>query len=253
MPEQLLDFTGKVVLITGARSGIGQATAVAFAKQGARVVIAGRSNADKTMEMIKAVKGEAIFVRTDVSRSAEVQALIEATLKKFDRIDVAFNNSGLLPVSATVADMPEDEFDKIISVDLKGVFLCMKYEIQQMLKQGGGAIVNCSSVAGLIADPNMCAYVAAKHGVAGLTKAAGIEYATQNIRVNAICPGLTDTEMTSGWLSDPKMRDIVKSFNAMGRAASSEEIAGLVLFLASPLASFMTGGVYAIDAGQTAH
>lgn len=253
MPEQLLDFTNKVVLITGARSGIGQATAIAFAKQGAKLVIAGRSNADKTMACIKDLNGEAVFVKTDVSKATEVKNLVDCTLQKFGRLDVAFNNSGLLPVTADIVDMPEDEFDKIISVDLKGVFLCMKYEIPAMLRTGGGSIINCSSVAGLIADPGMSAYVAAKHGVVGLTKAAGIEYAQRNVRINAVCPGLTETEMTAGWLEDPKMREIVKSFNAMQRIAKPDEIAGLVLFLASPLASFITAAAYPIEAGQTAH
>ncbi|HWR07480.1 SDR family oxidoreductase [Sporomusa sp.] len=253
MSQQLLDFTGQVVLITGGRSGIGQATAVAFARQGAKVVIAGRSNADETLARIRAVDAEAIFVQGDVSVAADVQRFVNTTVEKYGRLDVAFNNSGLLPVTANLVDQSEEDFDKIMNVDLKGLFLCMKYEIPEMLKQGGGAIINCGSVASLIADRGMSPYVAAKHGVAGLTKAAGIEYAKDNIRINAIAPGLTGTEMTSGWLADPTMRELVKTFNAANRIASPEEIAGIVLFLASPLASFMAGAVYPVDAGQTAH
>ncbi|WP_094605033.1 A-factor type gamma-butyrolactone 1'-reductase (1S-forming) [Sporomusa silvacetica DSM 10669] len=253
MSQQLLDFTGKVVLITGGRSGIGQATAVAFARQGAKVVIAGRSNADETLARIKDAGGEAIFVQGDVSIAADVQRFVNTTVEKYGRLDVAFNNSGLLPVTADLVDQTEEDYDKIMNVDLKGLFLCLKYEIAEMLKQGGGAIINCGSVASLIADPGMSPYVAAKHGVAGFTKAAGIEYAKKNIRVNAIAPGLTGTEMTSGWLSDPAMCELVKTFNAANRIASPEEMAGVVLFLASPLASFITGAIYPVDAGQTAH
>jgi NAD(P)-dependent dehydrogenase (short-subunit alcohol dehydrogenase family) len=251
--EQLLDFTGKVVLVTGGGSGIGQATAVAFARQGAKVVIAGRSNADETLRRIKEAGGEAIFVRTDVSISADVQAVIKATIDKFGRLDVAFNNAGLLPVTAPLVDQTEDDFDKIISVDLKGVFLCMKYEIPEMLKVGGGSIINCGSIVSLVADPGMAPYVAAKHGVSGITKGAALEYATQGIRINAIAPAFTETGMTQGWLADPQMRELVKSFNAANRIASSDEIAGIVLFLASPMASFVTGATYAVDGGQSAH
>lgn len=253
MTEQLLDFTGKVVLVTGGGSGIGQATAVAFARQGAKVVIAGRSNADETLRRIKEAGGEAIFVRTDVSISADVQAVIKATIDKFGRLDVAFNNAGLLPVTAPLVDQTEDDFDKIISVDLKGVFLCMKYEIPEMLKVGGGSIINCGSIVSLVADPGMAPYVAAKHGVSGITKGAALEYATQGIRINAIAPAFTETGMTQGWLADPQMRELVKSFNAANRIASSDEIAGIVLFLASPMASFVTGATYAVDGGQSAH
>ena len=253
MTEQLLDFTGKVVLVTGGGSGIGQATAVAFARQGAKVVIAGRSNADETLRRIKEVGGEAIFVRTDVSISADVQAVIKATIDTFGRLDVAFNNAGLLPVTAPLVDQTEEDFDKIISVDLKGVFLCMKYEIPEMLKVGGGSIINCGSIVSLVADPGMAPYVAAKHGVSGITKGAALEYATQGIRINAIAPAFTETGMTQGWLADPQMRELVKSFNAANRIASSDEIAGIVLFLASPMASFVTGATYAVDGGQSAH
>ncbi len=253
MPRQLLDFTGKVVVITGGKSGIGRAAAIAFARQGAQVVIAGRSNANETLRVIKDDEGEAIFVPTDVSVAADVQNLIKITLDTYGRLDIAFNNSGLLPVTANLVDQTEADFDKIMSVDLKGLFLCMKYQIPEMLKAGCGSIINCGSVVSLVADPGMSPYVAAKHGVAGLTKAAALEYAQSNIRINAICPGFTATEMTKGWMENPQMRELIKSFNATNRIATPDEIAGIVLFLASPMASFMTGAVIPVDGAQTAH
>lgn len=253
MVKQLLDFTGQVVLITGGRSGIGQATAVAFAEQGAKVVIAGRSHSDETLAKIKAVGGEGIFIKTDVSIASDVKNLVDTIVAKYGRLDVAFNNSGLLPVTTDLVNQTEEDFQKIIDVDLKGVFLCMKYQIEQMLKQGGGAIINCGSVVSVAADPGMAPYVAAKHGVAGLTRAAGIEYIKNNIRINLLAPGFTATEMTAGWLADPEFCEMVKGFNFAHRWAEPEEMAGMVLFLASPMASFMAGSIVTIDAGQTAH
>jgi NAD(P)-dependent dehydrogenase (short-subunit alcohol dehydrogenase family) len=253
MPEQLLDFTGKVAIVTGGGTGIGQAAAVAFARQGAKVVIAGRSNADETLRRIKAAGGVAVFVRADVSKAEDAQRIVRTAVDTYGRLDIAFNNAGLLPVTANLIDQTEADFDKIIAVDLKGVFLGMKYQIPEMLKVGGGSIINCGSVVSLVADPGMCPYVAAKHGVAGLSKGAALEYAKSNVRINVISPAFTETGMTQGWLADPKMRELVKSFNAANRIASSEEIAGIVLFLASPMASFMTGAVIPVDGGQTAH
>jgi NAD(P)-dependent dehydrogenase (short-subunit alcohol dehydrogenase family) len=253
MPEQLLDFTGKVAIVTGGGTGIGQATALAFARQGAKVVIAGRSNADETLSRIKATGGVAIFVKADVSKAEDVQRIVKTAVDTYGRLDIAFNNAGLLPVTANLIDQTEADFDKIIAVDLKGVFLGMKYQIPEMLKAGGGSIINCGSVVSLVADPGMSPYVAAKHGVAGLSKGAALEYAKSNIQINVICPAFTETGMTQGWLADPQMRELVKSFNAANRIASSEEIAGIVLFLASPMASFITGAVIPVDGGQTAH
>lgn len=253
MSDQLLDFKGKVVVITGGRSGIGKATAIAFARQNAKVVIAGRSNADETMNCIEKIGGEAVFVQADVSRAADVQRLIKATMDTYGRIDVAFNNAGLKPPTANMVDQTEEDFDHIIAVDLKGVFLCMKYEIAEMLKLGGGSIINCGSVVSLVADPGMSPYVAAKHGVAGLTKAAALEYAKSNIRINTVCPAFTETGMTQEWMADAQMCEQVKSFNAANRIAAPEEISGIVLFLASEMASFITGGIFPVDGAQTAH
>ncbi|MDR3670213.1 MAG: glucose 1-dehydrogenase [Holophaga sp.] len=253
MPEQLLDFTGKVAIVTGGGTGIGQAAAVAFARQGAKVVIAGRSNADETLRRIKAAGGVAVFVQADVSKAEDARRIVKTAVDTYGRLDIAFNNAGLLPVTANLIDQTEADFDKIIAVDLKGVFLGMKYQIPEMLKVGGGSIINCGSVVSLVADPGMSPYVAAKHGVAGLSKGAALEYAKSNVRINVISPAFTETGMTQGWLADPKMRELVKSFNAANRIASSDEIAGIVLFLASPMASFMTGAVIPVDGGQTAH
>jgi len=247
------DFTGKVALVTGGRSGMGQAVAVAFARNGAKVVINGRRPADDTLARIKELGGEATFVRGDVGVPEEVEAVVRTTVETYGRLDIAFNNAGVVPATAPLVDQSVEEFDRVVGADLRGVFLCMKYEIPEMLKVGGGSIINNGSVVSLVADPGMAPYVAAKHGVAGLTKAAALEYAQQNVRVNAIAPAFVATEMTKFWLDDPEMAELVKSFNAQGRVATPDEITGLVMLLASPMGSFMTGGVYPLDGGQTAH
>jgi NAD(P)-dependent dehydrogenase (short-subunit alcohol dehydrogenase family) len=254
MADQLLDFTEKVVLVTGGSTGIGRATSLAFARQGATVVIGDvDERSAETIGLIEAAGGTGLFVRTDVSVAAQVGALVNTAVESFGGLHVAFNNAGVLPTTAPLAEMDEVEWDKVIAVDLKGVFLSLKYEIAYMLTAGGGAIVNTASVAGVIADPGMAPYVAAKHGVVGLTRAAAVDYAKHGIRVNALAPGLVETPMTKRWLEDPAMREAVLAGSQMGRAAQPEEIAGMVLFLASPLAAFATGGVYVVDAGQTAH
>jgi NAD(P)-dependent dehydrogenase (short-subunit alcohol dehydrogenase family) len=254
MNQQLLDYTGKVVLVTGGSTGIGRATAIAFARQGARVAIGSPSDTgQQTVDAIRAFGGEALFVATDVSNAASVAALVQATIDTFGALDCAFNNAGILPPTAALADIDVHDFDRVIGVDLKGVFLSMKYEIQAMLRLGGGAIVNTASVAGVIADPGMAAYVAAKHGVIGLTRAAALDYATQGIRVNAVAPGIVRTPMIERWLQDPAFATQLLAGSPMHRAADPEEIAGTVLFLCSSMASFTTGQVYLADGGQTAH
>lgn len=248
------EFEGKVVLITGAASGIGEATALKFAERGAKIAI-GDINADseKVVQNIKNSGGEAVFFKTNVSDAAQVKALVEQTVDYFGKIDCAFNNAGILPKIASFIETTEEDFDKTIAVDLKGVFLCLKYELEYMVKAGAGSIVNTASVAGLIADPDMSPYVAAKHGVVGLTKAAGIEYADKGIRVNAVAPGVTATPLAKAKLEDPVIREEMIGNVPADRAATPDEIAETVLYLSSDKASFVMAQSYVVDGGQIAH
>ncbi|MEY2158328.1 MULTISPECIES: SDR family NAD(P)-dependent oxidoreductase [unclassified Rhodanobacter] len=254
MKRLKLDFDGRAVLITGAATGIGRATALAFAAAGAAVLIGDvDARAEHTVRDIIAGGGKAVFQKTDVSDSAQVEALVARAVAEFGSLDMAFNNAGLLPPTAPLAEQTEADWARIMSVDVTGVFLCLKHELAQMNKAGRGVIVNTASVAGLRADPGMAPYVAAKHAVVGLTKAAAIDYATAGIRINAIAPGLVRTPMTERWLNDPEMREKVLADSPIRRAAEPDDIAGLVLFLASDLASVITGAVYPIDGARTAH
>lgn len=254
MTDQPLDFTDKVALITGGATGIGRAAAQAFARQGATVVIGDVDDrAADTVSLIQQSGGTAQFVPTDVTVAADVERLVQTAVDTHGRVHVAFNNAGILPPTGPLLEQSQADWDRTIAVDLTGVFLALKYEIAHMVDAGGGAIVNTASIAGVIADPGMAPYVAAKHGVVGLTKAAALDYAQANIRVNALAPGLVATGMTKGWLEDPEMRDVVIAGSQLGRPAEPEEIVGMVLYLASDLASFATGGVYVVDGGQTAH
>lgn len=253
MNRNPFDFAGKVALVTGGSRGIGRATARLFAQNGAKVVIADLDpTGAETASEINEEGGEAIFVQTDVREADEVEALIAAAVKTFDGLHCAFNNAGILPATAPLADLEDDAFNDVLAVDLKGVFFCMKHEIRQMLRNGGGAIVNNASIAGMIADPGISAYVAAKHGVIGLSKAAAIEYANQGIRVNAVAPGLVETSMTKAWFDDPGIRSYFLANSPIGRIGQPEEIAGMVLFLCSDLASFAAGQTFVLDGGYTA-
>jgi NAD(P)-dependent dehydrogenase (short-subunit alcohol dehydrogenase family) len=247
------DFTNKVALVTGGASGIGRATSLFFAQHGAKVVVADiNPSGMETVEAIKRENGEAVFVETDVRDSRQVQNLVAIAIKTFGGLHCAFNNAGVLPPMVPLADIEESTFDHTFAVDVKGVFLAMKYEIQEMLQTGGGAIVNNASIAGLIAERGISAYVAAKHAVIGLSKAAAIEYAAQGIRINALAPGLVETPMTKHWFDDPQMRAFFLANSPIGRFAQPEEIAAMVLFLCSDLGSFAVGQTFAIDGGYTA-
>ena len=248
-------FDGKVALVTGGSTGIGRATALTFAREGAKVVVSdvNAEGGEETVSMIKDSGGEAIFVHTDVSRTAHVEALIRKTVETYGRLDAAHNNAGIEGVRVPTAEFPEDEWDRVIATNLKGVWLCMKYEILQMLEQGGGAIVNTSSVAGLIGMKGSTAYGAAKHGVVGLTKVAAIEYATQGIRVNAVCPGAVASPMTDRLMGrEPGRREMYMSMQPVGRFGTPEEIAETVVWLCSDAASFVTGHAMPVDGGYIA-
>ena len=248
------NFSGKVALVTGGSRGIGRATAMQFAQSGAKVVIGDVDAAgDETVEAIKRDGGEATFVRTDVSVESDVKNLIATAVNTYGGLNCAFNNAGVLPPTVALVEMEESTFDRTLAVDLKGVFLCMKHEITHMLQSGGGAIVNTASIAGLIAEPGISAYIAAKHGVIGLSKAAAVEYASKGIRINALAPGLVDTAMTKAWFDDPNMSAYFTANTPIGRVSQPAEIAGMVLFLCSDLASFAVGQTFVIDGGYTTH
>lgn len=246
-------LSGKVALITGAASGIGRAAAGVFVGHGAQVVLADVNAAGEDVaKEVRAAGGEAIFVRADVSRAQDVEALVAATVERYGRLDCAFNNAGIDGVLGCTADCTEENWDRVVAVNLKGVFLCMKHEIAQMLKQGGGAIVNTASVAGLVGVGQLPAYVASKHGVVGLSRAAAIEYAKQGIRVNALCPGAVRTPMIEDAIRQGVPEDTLDAMQPIGRIGAPAELAEAAAWMCSDKASFMTGHAMAVDGGLTA-
>ena len=254
MPDQNSDLARKVAFVTGAASGIGRITAVAFAQRGASVAVADidQQRNHETARMITDLGGEAIAVRCDVTRGEDVQAALHHTVEAFGRLDYAFNNAGAEQQPKPTAEITEEEWDRIITINLRSVFLCLKYEIPLLLQHGGGAIVNTSSGAGVKVFGRGAAYAAAKHGVIGLTKDAALDYAGSNIRINAICPGIINTEMMDRFTEGTdEGRDRVIAQEPIGRMGRPEEIAAAVVWLCSDAASFVTGHALVADGGQT--
>lgn len=247
--------TGKVALVTGASSGIGRATALAFAREGADVVVADvlEEAGRQTAQLVEAEGVRALFVVCDVARDHDVRSMIGRAVETFGRIDCAFNNAGIEGEQAPTADCTEENWDRVVAVNLKGVWLCMKYEIPEMLKQGGGAIVNCSSIAGLVGFTGIPAYVASKHAVVGLTRTAALELAKSNIRVNAVCPGVIQTPMIERFThGEAQIQQQLIAGEPVGRAGRPEEVADVVLWLCSGASSFVTGQPIAVDGGWVA-
>ena len=248
------NFTGQVALVTGAGSGMGLATAQAFAEAGAAVVLSDINQAAVTaaVDALTASGHQAIAVACDVADESHVAAMIARTVATFGRLDMAFNNAGIQVPPSDAADEPAENFDRVTAINLRGVWTCMKHELHQMREQGSGAIVNCSSLGGLVGLPGRAAYHASKHGVIGLTKSAALEYAPRNIRINAICPGAIDTPMVAAMTTEPDaMANMVKT-QPIGRLGRADEIAAAVLWLASPAASLVTGVALPVDGGYTA-
>lgn len=247
---------GKVAIVTGGASGIGRSTALALAHEGVRIVIADvvEQDGERIVQEIQRIGGDALFVKTDVSQSADVQALVNKTIETYGRLDYGINNAGIGGTSALTADYPESDWSRVIGVNLTGVWLCVKYEIPQILKQGGGVIVNVSSILGVVGFANASAYVASKHGIIGLTKVAAIEYAAQGLRVNAVCPAFIATPMLeqAGLTEDSEMYKAIVGLHPIKRLGTSREVAEMIVWLCSDAAAFVTGSAMLVDGGYIA-
>lgn len=253
MANQVQDFEGKVAIVTGAGSGIGEAVARAFAARGGSVVVAdiNQSAAEKVAKALSPDGGSAKSIATDVADAVAVEAMVQFAVQSFGGLDIAVNNAGIGGPLAPTGEYPLDGWRKVIDINLNGVFYGMRYQIPAMLARGGGAIVNVASILGAVGTANSPAYVAAKHGVLGLTKAAALEYATRNIRVNSVGPGYIETPLLTSTLDESALRAIA-GLHPVQRLGTSEEVAALVVFLASNQASFITGSYHLVDGGYTA-
>jgi NAD(P)-dependent dehydrogenase (short-subunit alcohol dehydrogenase family) len=249
------EFRGKVAIVTGGTSGIGREAAVAYAREGARVVVAGRRavEGEETVRLLQAQGGEGLFVATDVSKAAQVKALVERTMQKFGRLDFAFNNAGIEQEPTPVLEQDEETYDRVMDINVKGVWLSMKYEIPAMLKSGGGSIVNTSSIAGVVAFPGIEIYAASKHAVIGLTKSAAVEFGKQGIRINAVLPAAIETDMYRRFIGDKaENHATMTAMHPIGRVGAPQEIAEAVIWLSSSKSSFVTGHSLLLDGGFTA-
>lgn len=244
-------FENKVVIVTGGTSGIGRATAVAFAQEGAKVVVSGRREAEgaESVSLIEKAGGEGLFVRTDVSKEEDVANLVAKTVERFGRLDLAFNNAGIYSSPGSIVEASAETFDQTFDINVRGVFFSMKHEIPAMLKSGGGVIVNNASVLGIRPVPGTSIYNATKFAVIGLTKSAALEFATQGIRINAVCPAIIETDMTAGMTGNEEISPRLKAMHPIGRFGKSEEVASAVLYLCSATAGFVTGVALPVDGG----
>lgn len=246
---------GKVAIVTGGGSGIGRATSLAFASEGAKVAVADvlEEGGAETVRMICDAHGEAVFVKVDVTNAEQVKAMVDKTVEVFGRLDCAANNAGISPSPTSVSRCSEEAWDKVMAINLKGVFLCMKFEVPKMLKSGGGSIVNTASIVGLVGDGGHPAYAASKHGVIGLTKTVAIQYAKAGIRVNAVCPGVIHTPMSEkSFAEHPELKAVSISMAPMERYAEADEVARAIVWLCTNEASFITGHALSVDGGYVA-